>query len=58
MKAGAKSEATERLICSDCGDTQDVTKGQKIPQCPSCGGAEFRRAQGTPGEEAEERSST
>ncbi len=57
MKAGAKAEATERLTCSDCGDTQEVTKGQKIPQCPSCGGAEFRRAQGD-SEEAEERSST
>ena len=48
--AGDKAEATGTFACQRCGETVRVTKGERIPSCPECGGSSY--GQSSPDEEA------
>jgi Zn finger protein HypA/HybF involved in hydrogenase expression len=47
--AGERAEKTGTFHCDSCGETVRVSKGDKIPKCPSCSGSSYDRRTGEPG---------
>jgi hypothetical protein len=47
--AGERAEKAGAFYCDNSGETVRVSKGDRIPNCTSCGGNSYDRRTGEPG---------